>query len=83
MASGRRGQKEIPSGLPKDWRRLAQAMREHGWLFEEGGKHVKVFAPDGVTWATLPKTPGDVRALRNAQAKFRRWCRDHGVEPGI
>lgn len=43
----------------------------------------KAFAPDGITWATLSKTPSDVRSFRNARAKFRRWCRDRRLEPGI
>jgi len=75
--------REIPRGLPKDWKRVAEAMRERGWLFEEGRRHVKAFAPDGVTWSTLPKTPSDQRGLLNERAKFRRWCRDRGLEPGI
>lgn len=58
-------------------------MRAAGWTFEIGGKHVKVFAPDGVTWTTLSGTPGDVAAWRNARAAFRRWCRDNGIRPGI
>jgi hypothetical protein len=83
MGQERRGSRRIPEGLPKDWKKLAETMRNQGWTFEEGGRHVKVFAPDGITWATLSKTPSDIRAFRNARARFRRWCRDRGLEPGI
>lgn len=78
-----RGTSDIPSGLKKDWKALAQAMKDRGWTFEEGSKHIKAFAPDGQARATLPKSPGDWRALKNETAKFRRWCRAQGVEPGI
>ena len=77
-----RGTREIPSGLKKDWRKLAEAMRDAGWTFEQAD-HPKCFAPDGRTWVTLSKTPSDVAAWRNARAAFRRWCRENGVEPGI
>lgn len=83
MGQERRGSRKIPEGLPKDWKKLAEAMRDQDCTFEEGGKHMKAFAPDGITWATLPKTPSDIRALRNARAKFRRWCRERGLEPQI
>lgn len=78
-----RGTSEIPPGLKKDWKKLAEAMKVAGWTFEQGSSHVKAFAPDGVTWTTLVGTPGDVRSWRNARAAFRRWCREAGVEPGI
>jgi hypothetical protein len=79
-----RGSREIPPGLKKDWKKLAQAMRSAGWTFEPGRGHaVKAFAPDGETAAVLPGTPGDWRAIRNEIAKFRRWCRGRGVDPGI
>jgi hypothetical protein len=78
-----RGTHTIPSGLKKDWKALALAMRAAGWTFEEGTKHGRAFAPDGVTWASLPTTPSDYRALKNATAAFRRWCRVHGIDPGI
>jgi hypothetical protein len=83
MGQEPRGGPEIPQGLSKDWKKLAEAMRNHSWTFEEGRKHVKAFAPDGITWGTLSKTPSDVRSFRNARAKFRRWCRDRRLEPGI
>lgn len=78
-----RGGTGIPRGLKKDWRKLAEAMRDAGWTFEEGRKHVNAFAPDGHTHTTLSSTPGDTRAWRNARGGFRRWCREHGIEPGI
>lgn len=83
MAEERRGTREIPKGLKKDWRKLAEAMRDADWTFEVGGRHPKAFAPDGINWTTLPGTPGDVKSWRNARAVFRRWCRENGVEPGI
>jgi len=79
----KRGTGAVPRGLKKDWRKLAERMRDAGWTFEQGGKHPKCFAPDGHTWTTLSGTPGDVAAWRNARAVFRRWCRDNDVEPGI
>jgi hypothetical protein len=78
-----RGSAEIPRSLRKEWRKLAEAMVEAGWTFEQGGSHVKAYGPDGVAFATLSGTPGDQRAWKNARADFRRWCRGHGVEPGI
>jgi hypothetical protein len=82
MGEGR-GTRDLPRGLKKDWRKLAIRMRDVGWTFEQGGRHPKCFAPDGHTWTTLPGTPGDVAAWRNARAVFRRWCRENEVEPGI
>lgn len=86
----RRGSSHIPKGLPKDWKKLAEdwkklaeAMRAAGWTFEEGKKHPKAFAPDGIARATLSRSPSDWRAFHNERAKFRRWCRDRGIEPGI
>jgi hypothetical protein len=78
-----RGSSEIPRNLKKDWRKLAEAMRDAGWTFDPGRKHVKAFAPDGETYTTLPGTPGDQRAWRNARADFRRWCRAHEVDTRI
>ena len=77
-----RGTREIPAGLKKDWRKLAEAMRHAGWTSEQG-HHPRCFAPDGRGRMTLSKTPSDVAAWRNARATFRRWCRQNGVEPGI
>jgi hypothetical protein len=77
-----RGTSDIPRGLRGEFRDLAEAMKAAGWTFEQG-RHVKCFAPDGVTATTLPNTPSDWRGFRNARAAFRRWCRDNGVEPGI
>ena len=39
-----RGGTEIPRGLKKDWRKLAEAMRDAGWTFGQGGKHVVAYA---------------------------------------
>ncbi|MGZ5296846.1 MAG: hypothetical protein ACXWYT_08025 [Actinomycetota bacterium] len=78
-----RGTRQIPTRLKKDWRKLAEAMRDVGWTFEDGTKHVKAFAPDGVTIMRLPGTPSDRRAIANATAAFKRWCRENAVEPGI
>ncbi len=80
---GQRGSREIPRGLRKEWRDLAEAMRGAGWTFEERTKGVVAYAPDGVTTAGLHKTTSDWRAFRNERAKFRQWCRARGVEPGI
>jgi hypothetical protein len=78
-----RGSRDIPKGLPKDWKKLAEAMKAAGWTFEERTKGIRGYAPDGVTTATLHKTPSEWRGLRNERAKFRRWCRDRGIDPGI
>ncbi len=79
-----RGSRNIPAGLKKDWRRLAEKMRDAGWTFEEGKGYPKAYAPDGVTATTFPKTPKvHSRGLENAKATFRRWCRQNGVDPGI
>lgn len=78
----RRGSRDIPKGLKKDWKKLAEAMKAADWTFEEATRP-KCFAPDGVTWTTLSRTPSDVASWRNARAVFRRWCRENGVEPGI
>ncbi len=80
---GQRGSSKIPRGLRKDWRKLAEAMRAHGWTFEERTKGVQAYAPDGKTTATLHKSPSDWRAFQNERARFRRWCEDRGLEPGI
>jgi hypothetical protein len=77
-----RGTREIPAGLKKDWRKLAEAMRDVGWTFEQAD-HPKCFAPDGRARMMLSKTPGDIPAWRNARAAFRRWCRQNEIEPGI
>ncbi len=78
-----RGSTEIPKGLKRDWRKLAEAMREHKWTSEEGSRGVMAYAPDGQTAAMLHKTPSDWRAYRNEVAKFRRWCRGRNLEPGV
>jgi hypothetical protein len=77
------GSSEIPPGLKKEWRGLAERMRDASWTFEKGTKYIKAFAPDGVSRATLPMTPSDRRALMNAIGDFRRWCRRHNIDPGI
>ena len=78
-----RGSGEIPKGLTKDWRKLAEAIRDAGWTFDHGAKHVKAYASDGRTRATLSCTPSDVAAWRNARGGFRRWCRENAIDPGI
>jgi hypothetical protein len=76
-----RGTREIHKSLKKDWRKLAEAMRDDDWTFEQGAKHPKAFAPDGMTWTTLTGSPSDRRALKNATAVYRRWCRENGRMP--
>jgi len=78
-----RGTRTIPNGLKKDWKKLAQVMKGVGWTFEDGSRHVKCFAPDGIAYSTIPKTPSDHRALKNETAAFRRWCRANGITPDI
>lgn len=79
-----RGTRQIPKALKKDWRKLAEAMREQGWTFEQPKHgHPHAYAPDGIAHSPLPGTPGDQAGLRNARATFRRWCRENGREPGI
>lgn len=78
-----RGTRDIPGGLKKDWKPLAKAMQDAEWTFEQGSKHIMAFAPIPPTYQRLPKTPSDRRALQNEISKFRRWCREHGADPGI
>ena len=72
----------VPRGLSKDWKRLAERMREVGFLFEDE-RRVKAFAPDGRVIITLQKTPSARRALQEARALFQRWCKANGIEPGV
>jgi hypothetical protein len=58
-------------------------MRDTGWTYEKGAKHIKPFAPDGVTLTILPSTPSDRRALASEMARFRGWCRKNHVPPEI
>lgn len=78
-----RGAQEVPKGLPKDFKKLADAMKALGWTFEQGKGHVKAFAPDGKAMQVFPTTPSDRHALLNARSRFRAWCTANNKEPGI
>lgn len=54
-------------------RHLFRALRRAGWSIGVGGTgHYKLLAPDGEFVTTIPATPSDHRARRNAIAALRR-----------
>lgn len=56
-----------------DVRAMVGKLRDSGFKVEESGSgHLKVYGPNGRLVSTLPKTPSDRRALKNARAQFRR-----------
>jgi len=58
----------IRSGLMRDLVDIAVAA---GWRTEEGGKHLKVFPPDGPP-IVISKTQAGRRSELNTRAMFRR-----------
>lgn len=58
--------------MHKDIRKLTKKLRKQGWQIEEARKHIKCWAPDGETMVTIPSTPSDHRAIKNAKAQLRR-----------
>ncbi len=56
-----------------DWRPLIRAAVAQGWRLGRRTRHgLRLLAPDGRTTVSLPGTPGDWRAWRNAVAALRR-----------
>lgn len=69
----------VVRGLRKDFRKLAEKMQQAGWRLDRRKKHLRAYAPDGVTTVCLPGSPSDVRSLKNAEAVFKRWEREWGL----
>lgn len=56
-----------------DGKRIRKALEAQGWRIREGRKHLLAFPPDPELPAvTLPSTPSDHRAWKNAIATLRR-----------
>lgn len=54
-------------------KRIRKALVDQGWRLREGRKHLMAFPPDqDLPAVTLPSTPSDHRAWRNAIAQLRR-----------
>ena len=51
---------------------LVRHLVKSGWQFRHGGKHGRLFAPDGGPILTVPKTPSDRRAFLNFRQDVRR-----------
>jgi hypothetical protein len=65
-------------GFDKDNKSLVYAMCEAGWKGRMTSKgHWLAKAPDGKTQITVPAKNGNNRGLKNANASFMRWLREH------
>lgn len=63
----------LVSNAAKEAKELVDEAVGQGWrLRERPGKHYFLFAPDGAGSVSIPKTPSDVRSLRNAVSIMRR-----------
>ena len=60
--------------VPKELRPLVHELADHGYrTAKRAGGHLAVIdAATGQVVASLPSTPGDHRAVKNARAKLRR-----------
>ena len=52
--------------------RFVKELEGDGWRVKPGRKHVKLFAPDGVSVMVVSATPSDRRALTNMRSLARR-----------
>lgn len=55
---------------------VRQLVRD-GWLFKNGGRHGRLYAPDRVAILSVPCTPSDTRAVVNFKQEVRRVLRAH------
>ncbi len=61
---------------PREVRILLADYEAAGWrVVHTRANHYRVFAPDGVTLATVPQTPSDTRSVKNARSVLKRWLR--------
>lgn len=44
----------------------------HGWQFQRGGQHGKLYAPNRMACLSVPSTPSDRRAFLNFRHDMRR-----------
>lgn len=58
----------------KEIREILRYLERLGWVIRQGGKHYVATKP-GQEPITIPKTPGDVRSLKNTYGQLRR----HGI----
>jgi hypothetical protein len=65
-------------GFDKENRTLVYAMYDAGWTGRRTSKgHFLMKAPDGKQQITVQAKNGNNRGLKNANAQFMRWVRDH------
>ena len=57
---------------PRTVRELHARIKQHGYVIEQGRRHLKVKTQDGGTVATLSATASDHRAVLNMWSTFRR-----------
>lgn len=58
--------------LPKEVAKLLKVVHgTEGWRVESGGKHVKVFGPDGAR-VTVPRTPRGSNSIRLTRGDLKR-----------
>jgi hypothetical protein len=58
---------------PRHWGEFIEAAEANGWSWRVTGTgHLRVFRPGSTAAVTVPATPSDHRALRNARADARR-----------
>lgn len=55
----------------KELNSLLASLVRQGWRFQRGGKHNKLWSPNG-RLLVVPKTPSDWRAIRNLASQSRR-----------
>ena len=55
----------------KELRKLLAEAEQQGWRVQRG-RHVKLYAPDGVTVVTVAATPSDHRWLANTVSRMRK-----------
>lgn len=57
--------------MASDWSNLRRRLKAQGFHIEQGGKHLRV-SRNGSLYVTLPVTPSDRRAIKNAEAQLRK-----------
>lgn len=58
---------------PRKWiRKVTKKARAQGWEVKETKKGLMFLAPNGEDIVTVHGTPSDHRAIKNAEAEFKR-----------
>ncbi len=57
----------------KDLNQYLKKLIDAGWELESRGRHIKLFFPNsGWVFVMVPKSPSDLRSLKNLKAKVRQ-----------